>query len=140
MTSQKIDDWLRARKAELLLQKEAIDLEVKKIDVALEAITSEVSQSGSDTSDSGELAGGHEKKTIKQMVAEVFCDSPVPKTADEILRQINLKFQQNIQRTSLSPQLSRMRQEGQLLYDKDGGYWELSRLGRLKCEYPDDLI
>lgn len=61
--------------------------------------------------------------SIKNMVMDVIHDSDRPLHAVEILQRINSKNELNIPRTSLSPQLSRLRQEGKLTYDPNTRLW-----------------
>lgn len=63
--------------------------------------------------------------TIKEMALDVVSSSSSPLTAEEILAEMNKKFLKDIQRTSLSPQLSRLRQDERLDYDPDSGRWGL---------------
>lgn len=59
--------------------------------------------------------------TIKDMVKAILADRPHGLLAAEILAKIHRKFGVQIERTSLSPQLSRLRQEGHL--HLEGGKW-----------------
>lgn len=52
--------------------------------------------------------------TIKDFVVQVLSDSPNGMVAMDILAAINEQFQKNYDRPSLSPQLSRLRQDGVL--------------------------
>lgn len=59
--------------------------------------------------------------TIKDMVKTVLAASPDGLSANAILQAIDGQYQVKIERTSLSPQLSRLRQEGDVVLD--GGLW-----------------
>ena len=61
--------------------------------------------------------------TIKQMALKVLADYPDGLTALQILSKINSRFEKNFIRTSLSPQLSRLNQTGDV--HKRGKRWLL---------------
>jgi len=61
--------------------------------------------------------------TIKEMVLVILKDHPNGLIALDILSEINTHFNQTFVRTSLSPQLSRLKRSGDL--DKIGKYWLL---------------
>ncbi|GGA50764.1 hypothetical protein GCM10011385_00010 [Nitratireductor aestuarii] len=63
--------------------------------------------------------------TIKDFVVQVLSDSPNGMVAMDILAAINEQFQKNYDRPSLSPQLSRLRQDGVL--GLRGPVWYLKR-------------
>lgn len=64
------------------------------------------------------------ERTLKDAVIEVLQDKGRGMTALEILAAINLKFSTDYPRTSLSPQLSRLKAEGKLV--REGIVWRLS--------------
>ena len=66
-----------------------------------------------------------QSKTIKEVVVEVLADKPNGLTALDILSAINETTGMNYARTSLSPQLSRLKREGKL--KKDGIVWSLKK-------------
>lgn len=59
--------------------------------------------------------------TLKQMAYTVLSEAGAPMTAQQILQAIHEKFGQTIERTSMSPQLSRLGQDEVLL--RDGNLW-----------------
>ena len=63
----------------------------------------------------------HAGPTIKDMVKEVLTKSPEGLSAQEILTAIDEEFGAKVERTSLSPQLSRLRQDGDVVLDN--GRW-----------------
>jgi len=69
--------------------------------------------------------------TIKDAVLEVLRESRQPMTALEILPFVNAKLGLDYPRTSLSPQLSRLKNDG--LINRDGSLWSLAVLP------PDDV-
>lgn len=65
------------------------------------------------------------EKTIKDAVIEVLRAKGAGMTALEILAAINLKFGTEYPRTSLSPQLSRLKADGRI--NREGIVWTLQK-------------
>lgn len=65
------------------------------------------------------------EKTIKDAVIEVLGAKGAGMTALEILAAINLKFGTEYPRTSLSPQLSRLKADGRI--NREGIVWTLEK-------------
>lgn len=61
--------------------------------------------------------------TIKDFIVQVLSSEPKGLVALDILSAINKRFNKNYDRTSLSPQLSRLRHEG--LLDRRGIVWHM---------------
>ncbi|MEX2299206.1 MAG: hypothetical protein WD715_17450 [Dongiaceae bacterium] len=61
---------------------------------------------------------GASQVTIKEAVVDVLEKHPVGLTALQLLDKINSEFGLNIRRTSLSPQLSRLKREGAIFNDR----------------------
>ena len=59
--------------------------------------------------------------TIKEMVKTVLAAAPNGLAAQAILQEVEFQYQAKIERTSLSPQLSRLRQEGDVVLQE--GLW-----------------
>lgn len=57
-----------------------------------------------------------ENLTIKQMIVAVLRDTDKSVDANSILYEINSRWKKNIHRTSFSPQLSRLKESGVLIY------------------------
>ncbi len=72
------------------------------------------------------------EKTIKETVLEILKESRRPLTALEILPIINDRLNADYPRSSLSPQLSRLKAEG--LIDREGRNWSLVKPGAKKDE------
>ncbi len=62
--------------------------------------------------------------TIKQAVLQVLQDHPSGLIALDILREVNSRYEMAIVRSSLSPQLSRLKGESKI--SNDGNVWLLS--------------
>ncbi|PWB60812.1 MAG: hypothetical protein C3F17_13920 [Bradyrhizobiaceae bacterium] len=91
---------LRAALAEVDAQVEGLAKELREIDVALEAITTAASAPPART------------PTIKEAVLQVLKERGRGLTSNEILDAINDRFfGGDMERTSLSPQLSRLKNE-----------------------------
>jgi flagellar biosynthesis/type III secretory pathway chaperone len=65
------------------------------------------------------------KKTIKEAVVHILGENKRGMTALEILRDVNNLLSSDYQRTSLSPQLSRLKKEGKVV--QSGIEWLLPR-------------
>lgn len=72
------------------------------------------------------------EKTIKEAVIEVLSAVGGALTANDLLAAINQKFSTDYPRTSLSPQLSRLKSEGRLT--REGNRWSLVQAGGEKIE------
>ncbi len=109
--------FIRKRRAEV--QRELHDLDVAERiyrDSGVELIPGQVSLFSTPTS-------VQPRKSIKQMVLEVLDDvSPHGLTALEILDQIRARWSYELPRTSLSPQLTRLKNDGLIFSDK--GVWK----------------
>ena len=78
--------------------------------------------------------------TIKEAVLHVLADAPGGMTSQAILDQINTRFfSGRIERTSFSPQLSRLKGEHKVT--RRGELWELAAKGNVTpgFEYGDDI-
>lgn len=65
--------------------------------------------------------------TIKKAVLDVLLRHDRPMQTQEILREINQLLETNYPRSSLSPQLSRLKADGKVTHD--GTAWALAPLG-----------
>ena len=64
--------------------------------------------------------------TIKEMIVHVLGETESGATSEELLDLIEHRFDQRLVRTSMSPQLSRLRhQDGKVELDKSSGKWRL---------------
>lgn len=73
-----------------------------------------------------------EKHTFKDMIIGVLKLMPDGGTANQILESIQNKYGINIMRSSISPQLSRLKQDGFL--DVEKKVWKMTEK---KSDYPD---
>lgn len=63
-------------------------------------------------------------KSIKEWVCDILNDDPLGLTSHQILETLRESGLPNLERTSLSPQLSRLKDEGKIFLE--GGVWKLS--------------
>jgi hypothetical protein len=123
---------LRARLDEL-------DRESAELDQAVEAVGVEPdAQPALALQPAGER--GSLPSTIKEAVLHVLADAPGGMTSQAILDQINTRFfSGRIERTSFSPQLSRLKGEHKVT--RRGELWELAAKGNVTpgFEYGDDV-
>lgn len=122
-------DMLRQETAEDLARWEADRVkhleELKRLDAIISATRAYLrklnSQAG-DGPDDGRLAGSF---SIRQMTERVLSEANRPMRVTEILEAIRLQFGRAVERTSISPILSKMAQNGKLHRDDDVG-WSLT--------------
>lgn len=103
---------LKAQKAQLESEIAALQSKLSRVAAAIEALTA------GDLFD--EMNEPNSKKrrpagTLKQMAFTVLYEAKEAMTAQQILQAIYEKFGQRIERTSMSPQLSRLGQDHVLL-------------------------
>jgi hypothetical protein len=67
--------------------------------------------------------GENQVKTIKEAIIEVLTAKPNGLAALDILKELNLKMDRRYSRTSLSPQLSRLKRDGKVR--QSGIVWSL---------------
>ena len=113
--------YLAERKSDIQGQIKALRAELAEIDAAERALSS---------AESSKLAprergsSGTGRKTLKEMALEALAEYPEGAIALEILETIKAKFGADIARESLSPQLSRLGQDGVLT--RSGMHWRLA--------------
>jgi hypothetical protein len=116
MVNMSLREFLEKREAEVKAARASLLIELKEIKKAQKAISPQ------------EAAGKKEyntenKFTIKEMIKHVLLDNKAGGKPEEIIRWINDKHHINIERHSLSPQLSRLRAEGELSLLEDTSIW-----------------
>ena len=109
-------DFLAARESEIKEQMKALRFELAEIKIARGAL---------DSAGSTSIAGGSATfgPTIKDMIRAVLGKSPFGLTSLEILTQIERDFGRKLERSSLSPQLSRMKDDS--VVSLSGSNWIL---------------
>ena len=117
MASTSFRDFLEIREKEIKELRSQLLVELREIKTAKMAI-----QSDDSTEDS------EPKKTIKDMVQEVLIEHGDGGSADQIIEWIAESFKIEIARSSLSPQLSRLKSEGILTTGPADGFWRLRRM------------
>lgn len=85
--------------------------EIKVARVALEGASGEVIHSAAQSG-----------PTIKDMIRRVLEGAANGMTSNEVLANIKAEFGKDVERTSLSPQLSRMKGDGEVFLDDDKWY------------------
>jgi len=119
MASMSLMEFIEQREAEIKELRKALYEELKQLKAAKAAISgiSVRAESGDESS------SAQAEPTIKEMTLEVISDAERALTAEEILQAIKSKFLKEIQRTSLSPQLTRLKREGRIVYDIETSQW-----------------
>ena len=120
-------DYIAARRAELYQQKQAIEAE---LDV-LARMESALPGPSQPTIYREEVVENPRRqkfdKSIKEMVLEVLKDG-AGRHAQDVLHEIKTTFGVVVERTSLSPQLSRLKVDG-MIDRADGNYWIITPAG-----------
>lgn len=127
-----IQDFIGARRTEIKAQITALRSELQQLDVAASAIASTSSASTSNTKPLTKKAVGRsaqaaiDNMTIKDMAMEVMKQlAPEVRVSTTALNDaIKDRFSHTIARSSLSPQLSRLKSEGKI--DMVNGLWFLN--------------
>ncbi|WP_339693184.1 hypothetical protein [Celeribacter baekdonensis] len=109
-------DYFEQREEELIRLREELKNELDQLRQARTAI--EDKQKASEQN--------KEKLTIKDMIRSVLSDNLEGGTSDQIIHWINIKHNADIARTSLSPQLSRLKADQEIDLDDDSGIWRFS--------------
>lgn len=118
-----LKSFMENRKSEILKQIEDLKSELAQLEIAQSAIK-ESGKKYKNYISQFNLYTENKPLTIKGMILKVLEQENAPLTAIEILNLINARFDKDIERTSLSPQLSRLKEEGSVLYDNK--YWTLA--------------
>ena len=113
--------FLTQREAEIIEQVKVLERELREIRAARAALLAE----------SGEVAPKH-SPTIKDMVRQILISRPEGYRAKELLQEIQKRFGVTIERTSLSPQLSRLRESEEITLENGRWYSQQIALGDLK--------
>lgn len=114
-------DYLAQRRAEVQASIKALRCELAELDAAERALPSNGEATPKPKKERGSAGTG--KKTLKEMALEVLEGMPNGLEAVGILDAIQKVHGITVRRESLSPQLSRLRQDGHLILD--GSVWKL---------------
>lgn len=110
-------DFLAQREAAIREQQKALKVELREIQIARAALDS---PSGVAPADAPRVTMGmFGQPTIKSMALLVLEDATRGLTSSEILFNINIRFGRDIDRTSMSPQLSRLKDGGEIVLEGD---------------------
>lgn len=116
-------EFIEKREAEIKQLMSSLKEELRELRAARIAI-SEPQSVGRSPSESASNQSG-QTPTIKTMAIEVLQSHGRSGTAEEIISWIHTDFEKNIERSSLSPQLSRLKSEGKIALDLSSGRWIL---------------
>lgn len=123
-------DFISQREAEIRELQKALKAELKDLQIARAAL-----EAGSPPQPQDPSRYGGATHTIKDMARYVLEDAPNGYTSSEILQAIHREFGREIDRTSLSPQLSRLKEAQELVLENDRWFtktnhekWRLEQL------------
>lgn len=108
-------DFIAAREADIKSQMKALRSELGDLKIAksaLDPLSSEIEPGG--------LQSG--SRTIKDMVRTILKSDSTGLTATDILAKIKENFDRDLGRTSLSPQLSRMKEDGEVIVNDNSWF------------------
>jgi len=137
---ESLEDFIIRRRRELEAQAEQVRDQLHALEAEIDRLDRAAKAAGISPSDP---AGAREidyvtphltERTIKAAVLAVLNESGRGMTALEILAAINSRFDSNYARTSLSPQLSRLKQQGSI--KRDGIVWSLRRPEEIGPAHP----
>lgn len=100
-------DFLANRRSEIQTQLKALRAELREIEAASSAL-----QEGNDSFRSEVTASRRDRTTLKDMAIAVLTDRPEGLEANDVRDQIAERYNVQVKRESMSPQLSRLAKEG----------------------------
>ncbi len=121
---------LRNQLGRLTTEIESVKLELQDVDTALAAIDGKIK-----SSNVAQVRTNNESsapRTIKEMILEILALMPDGAEATELLSFIDERFGKKLERTSLSPQLSRLKKDG--LISLSGKVWTINEEGSDESE------
>ncbi len=122
MMSDDLDLWnfLEKREEEIVQKRAALQRELHELRAVRSSLENRQRM--------GENQEPGEKRTIKEMVRAVLERNPNGGSSDQIVSWINSTFGRELARPSLTPQLSRLKSDGEVELDEENGIWSLSYL------------
>jgi hypothetical protein len=117
--------FLSRREAEILEQIKGLEEELAEIRTTWSALQAE-----------GVPAPKRATPTIKEMIRRILRGRPDGLTASEILLEMEVRFSTVVERTSLSPQLSRLKEADEVILK--GGRWFLAQIPHSGLSGPDE--
>lgn len=135
--------YTEAQRRRLLAQRKRIDDQLQQI-AAAEKLYRMAQAKESDSEEQAitpreavrgdrRVPGSGPNKTIKDHVRELIAEKPLGLTSNEILERLQQSMP-SLTRTSLSPQLSRLKAEGLLLRDDLSGRWQLTQMPLVEAD------
>ena len=117
-----IRDFVTDRRAELQAAIKAARAELLTLDAVVRALDEAEGQPQRPRRERGSAGSG--KKTLKELALEALNEHPDGLEATEILGWIRMKYDLDVARESMSPQLSRLGAEGEIV--RSGLTWRLA--------------
>jgi hypothetical protein len=119
-----IREFIRQREAQVRKQISALEAELRELAAAREAID------GGKVADVQPTNAQAGKRTIKGMIRSVLTDHPEGGVAEHIIEWVQATYGVEVPRSSMSPQLSRLKAEGVLYLDSVTKVWRLAKYAR----------
>lgn len=150
--TETLADFIRRRKGELDAQEQqsrakldAIAQERKQLSAAAAAAKVELEPASAEKPEEERnaafrrahlLKAARSRWTMKEAVVETLRQTGLGMTVGQLLEEVNRRLGSSYERTSLSPQLSRLKADG--IVKRDGNVWSLAESGPKNTETGDD--
>jgi hypothetical protein len=115
MNMTTLRDFISTRESDIKAQIKALRAELSDLKTAKSALDSSSSQVESSGQQSGSV-------TIKDMVRSILKSDSTGLTATDLIIKIKENFDRDLERTSLSPQLSRMKEDGEVIVQENSWF------------------
>lgn len=122
-------EFIANRRVEIKTQISALKAELRDLEVAERALAPGAENGGADTDSSG-------RPTIQGMIAQILVEFPNGLDASQIGDEIKRRFGKELARSSISPQLSRLKTDGKIRLD--GKIWTHSAVHTKSPGAPSD--
>jgi hypothetical protein len=120
----KIKDFIFARKAEINEQIRLLKQELNEIKIIENTLAASLEVNSGQPVKAQRFEDTEKQGlTIKERILAILKDNPDGMTSSKLLEEINSRYQEEIPRWSLSPQLSRLKQENRI--SVDGKKWKI---------------
>ncbi len=116
---QTLRDFIAQREAEVRAQIAKMQSELRELQSAKRAI-----DGAAGGKDAPPPSGG--RATTKDKIRDVLAEHTDGGTADDITKWVKSSFGTEVPRTSMSPQLSRLKSEGVVALDNSTNVWQLA--------------
>jgi hypothetical protein len=118
--SQSLREFIRSRESDIHKQIESLEAELRDLKLARQAIDGGASSRHLNPPRAS-------TPTIKEMILEVLNKHPDGGVADQIIEWVKVDYDADVPRSSMSPQLSRLKSEGLVYLNAKTNVWQSHR-------------